>query len=252
MLLIMTLDSHDMILVLGSCFAANIGSMLLEKGFDVSLNPFGTIFNPVSIRNSLLRLESGTPFTEDECVEMGAGAGLWGSFSHYTRHARPTREEFLTDANSRLAADHEFFARCNKVIITFGTAWCFWHGDMVVSNCLKRPAREFERKLLDVQSIVDMYSDMLQGPLKNKEVIFTISPIRHLADGAHGNQVSKAVLLLAVESLCNGFDNCHYFPSYEIMLDELRDYRWYAEDKVHPNEEAIALIQDRFCKEMSI
>lgn len=248
----MTIDRNDSILVLGSCFAANIGTMLQNKGFDVSLNPFGTIFNPVSIRNSLLRLESGTPFTEEECVEMGAGAGLWGSYSHYTKHARPTREEFLSDANARLAADHEFFLRCNKVIITFGTAWCFWHGNMVVSNCLKRPAREFERKLIDIESIVSMYNDLLNGPLNGREVIFTVSPIRHLADGVHGNQVSKAILLLAEEQICNNFSNCHYFPSYEIMLDELRDYRWYADDKVHPSEEAIALIQERFCKEMSI
>ena len=244
----MKISRQDRTLILGSCFAANVGNRLAEEGFDVCLNPFGTIFNPASICNSIKRLDSAEPFREEECVMMGAGAGLWCSFSHYTRFARPSKEEFLAGANEALKSSSEFFKGCDRVILTFGTAWVFRHGGMVVTNCLKLPSREFSREILSVDEIVGMYRPMLAegGCLHGKEVLFTVSPIRHLADGAHGNQVSKATLLLAIDTLCREFPNCSYFPAYEIVLDELRDYRWYAEDKVHPSDEAVAVIWDHF------
>jgi len=248
-------------LVLGSCFASNVGQRLKAEGFDVMVNPFGTLFNPVSIHSSLLRLRSGEPFTPEECVQMGAGSQLWCSFSHYTRFAHETPEEFLEFANGALREASTFFQSCNKLIITFGTAFCFRHiaRNVVVSNCLKRPAREFERFRLNVEEIVRLWEDLgvlfgserFRDPmgLRDREVVFTVSPIRHLADTMHGNQLSKSTLLMAIDEIVNRADNslkCSYFPSYEIMLDELRDYRWYAEDKVHPSEEAIRVIGDRF------
>lgn len=213
------------------------------------VNPFGTLFNPVSIHNSLLRLRSGREFTMQECVRMGAGSQLWCSFSHYTRFARETEEEFLMSANEALRASSEFFRSCTAIIITFGTAFCFRHiaRNQVVSNCLKRPACEFERFRLEVEDIVRMWEDLPQICPSQRKVIFTVSPIRHLSDTMHGNQLSKSTLLIAVDKIIRNFpERCSYFPSYEIMLDRLRDYSWYASDTVHPSEEAIRLIGDSF------
>ena len=230
----------DPILVLGSCFADEIGRRLSEAGFRVLTNPFGTLYNPVSIGNAIARLSSGVTFTEEDVVEMGAGAGRMCSFWHHTSFARDTAEEFLENANRSLEEAAAFWKDCNKVIVTLGTAWAFRHNGTgeTVANCLKRPAAEFTRYRLTVAQT----SAILQGLVQRnsgKEFIFTVSPIRHLADGAHGNQLSKSSLLLATEGL-------PYFPAYEIMMDELRDYRWWAEDMVHPAPQAAAYLCDRF------
>ena len=238
----------DKICVLGSCFADNIGDKMAELGFNACVNPFGTLYNPVSVCNSVSRLASGIPFTEDECVEMGSGAGLVCSFSHHTSFARSTAEEFLDHANTSLAAASKAWNEAGKVIITLGTAWCFEYiptGE-IVSNCLKIDQKLFRRKRLSVQETSVLLRNMV-GRNPGKEFIFTVSPIRHLKDGAHGNQLSKSILILAVEDVCNAFpERCEYFPAYEILLDELRDYRFYAEDLVHPSQQAVSLIWNRF------
>ena len=238
----------DKICVLGSCFADNIGDKMAELGFNACVNPFGTLYNPVSVCNSVSRLSSGIPFTEDECVEMGSGAGLVCSFSHHTSFARSTAEEFLDHANTSLAAASKAWNEAGKVIITLGTAWCFEYiptGE-IVSNCLKIDQKLFRRKRLSVQETSVLLRNLV-GRNPGKEFIFTVSPIRHLKDGAHGNQLSKSILILAVEDVCNAFpERCEYFPAYEILLDELRDYRFYAEDLVHPSQQAVSLIWNRF------
>ena len=238
----------DKICVLGSCFADNIGEKMAELGFNACVNPFGTLYNPVSVCNSVSRLSSGIPFTEDECVEMGSGAGLVCSFSHHTSFARSTAEEFLDHANTSLAAASKAWNEAGKVIITLGTAWCFEYiptGE-IVSNCLKIDQKLFLRKRLSVQETSVLLRNLV-GRNPGKEFIFTVSPIRHLKDGAHGNQLSKSILILAIEDVCNAFpERCEYFPAYEILLDELRDYRFYAEDLVHPSQQAVSLIWNRF------
>ena len=238
----------DKICVLGSCFADNIGEKMAELGFNACVNPFGTLYNPISVCNSVSRLSSGIPFTEDECVEMGSGAGLVCSFSHHTSFARSTAEEFLDHANTSLAAASKAWNEAGKVIITLGTAWCFEYiptGE-IVSNCLKIDQKLFRRKRLSVQETSALLRNLV-GRNPGKEFIFTVSPIRHLKDGAHGNQLSKSILILAVEDVCNAFpERCEYFPAYEILLDELRDYRFYAEDLVHPSQQAVSLIWNRF------
>ena len=238
----------DKICVLGSCFADNIGDKMAELGFNACVNPFGTLYNPVSVCNSVSRLASGIPFTEDECVEMGSGAGLVCSFSHHTSFARSTAEEFLSHANTSLAAASKAWNEAGKVIITLGTAWCFEYiptGE-IVSNCLKIDQKLFRRKRLSVQETSVLLRNLV-GRNPGKEFIFTVSPIRHMKDGAHGNQLSKSILILAVEDVCNAFpERCEYFPAYESLLDELRDYRFYAEDLVHPSQQAVSLIWNRF------
>lgn len=242
------LRAGDEIMVLGSCFADETGRRLAECGLDVCVNPFGTLYNPVSVCNSISRLQCGVPFTQEDCVEMGAGAGLLCSFSHHTSFARPTPEAFLEHANAALETASARWKSASKVLITLGTAWCWRHlpeGE-IVSNCLKRPAGEFSRERLTVPQTAALLKSLVQR-YPDKFFVFTVSPIRHLSDGAHGNQVSKSILLLALEEVCAAFpERTAYFPAYEILLDELRDYRFYAEDMVHPSLQAAEYVFGKF------
>lgn len=232
----------DKILMIGSCFSENIGTMLKNYGFDVCVNPFGTLYNPASVVQGIQRLISGEKYTADDCVEIGAGDSRVCSFHHHTSFARPSAEEFLENANARLEEASRFFKDCNKVIITLGTSWCFRHSDrnMIVSNCLKRNPKEFRREFLPSSETASLLKDIMNA-CPDKEFIFTVSPIRHFKDGAHGNQLSKASLLLGIDET-----GAEYFPAYEIMMDELRDYRFYADDMCHPSQLAANYIGERF------
>ena len=239
----------DKIMMIGSCFSDNIGRQLADYGFDVCVNPFGTLYNPISILQSISLLTSERVFTEDDCIEMGAGAGLICSFSHHTSFARKDTATFLHDANEALDKARKHFRKCNKVIITLGTSWCFRHigSDRIVSNCLKRPGGEFVRERLSVHE-VSQALEKIMSLCPEKEFIFTVSPIRHFKDGAHGNQISKSALLVGIDDTLAkaGIPKADYFPSYEIMMDELRDYRFYAEDMCHPTQQAVDYIRERF------
>ena len=237
----------DKIMLLGSSFSDNIGKRLSELGFDVCVNPFGTLYNPASIASAVSRLVNGEHFTEKDCVEIGAGCERVCSFSHHTSFSGTDAKEFLTKANDALDTASLFFRECNKVIITLGTSWCFRHigTGSIVSNCLKHPAAEFQRERLEVQEIADLLKEIMNTDCgKRKEYIFTVSPIRHFKDGAHGNQLSKAGLLLGIDSVIG--DRAEYFPAYEIVMDELRDYRFYAEDMCHPTSQTTEYILERF------
>ena len=190
---------NDRILLLGSCFTDNIGTMLKNYGFNVCCNPFGTLYNPASILSSIKRLCSGEPFVSEDCIEIGAGDMRTCSFYHHTSFARQTPAEFIENANAALAEACEFFKGCNKIIITLGTSWCFRHlqKDMIVSNCLKRNPNEFTRELLELKEVSGILTEIM-SLCPGKEFIFTVSPIRHFKDGAHGNQLSKATLLLGI------------------------------------------------------
>ena len=241
----------DKILMLGSCFSDNIGRQLADFGFDVCVNPFGTLYNPVSILQSVELLAGSGLFGADDCMQIGAGDERWCSFSHHTSFARGSVDEFLSNANTALQAARSFFADCNKIIITLGTAWYFRNvgTGRIVSNCLKRPAGEFVRERLssaEVESCLSQIASLCSSTC-SKELIFTVSPIRHFKDGAHGNQVSKASLLLGIEDFMASYVGAaDYFPAYEIMMDELRDYRFYAEDMCHPSAQAVDYIRERF------
>ena len=239
----------DRICVLGSCFADAIGGRLAQAGFSVLANPFGTLYNPASIASVAARLDAGTPFGPQDCVEIGAGDGRTGSFWHHTSFARPTAGEFLKHANARLAEACDAWTECSKVLITLGTARV-WRalgrpGSPVVANCLKRPAREFSHELLSVEECTRLLCTLVETH-PGKQFLFTVSPIRHLGDGAHANTLSKATLHLAVQQVLDRCGNAAYFPAYEILTDELRDYRFYAEDLVHPAPAAVQHIWERF------
>lgn len=239
---------NDKIVILGSCFADNMGQKMVDLGFDVCVNPFGTIYNPVSVCNSVARLTSGIPFSKDECVQMGAGAGLVCSFSHHTSFARRTEDEFLQVANASLKEASLRWKAASKVIITLGTAWIYEYtrSGETVSNCLKIEAKEFTRRRLSVRETATLLMNMIARH-PEKEFMFTVSPIRHFKDGAHGNQISKSTLLLALDEVLAKFpERCEYFPAYEIVLDELRDYRFYAADMIHPSDQAVDYLWSRF------
>lgn len=241
---------NDKIVILGSCFADNMGQKMVDLGFDVCLNPFGTLYNPVSVCNSVARLTSGIPFSKDECVQMGAGAGLVCSFSHHTSFARRTEDEFLQVANASLKEASLRWKAASKVIITLGTAWIYEYtrSGETVSNCLKIDAKEFSRRRLSVRETATLLMNMIARH-PEKEFMFTVSPIRHFKDGAHGNQISKSTLLLALDEVLAKFpERCEYFPAYEIVLDELRDYRFYAADMIHPSAQAVDYLWSRFVR----
>ena len=244
---------NDQITMLGSCFSDNIGSQLKNFGFNVCVNPFGTLYNPISILKSIRILVSNQMFSLEDCVDMGGGSGLYCSFFHHTSFARADKNAFVNNANEALKRAQAHFYDSNKVIITLGTSWCFRHigSDSIVSNCLKRPASEFRRERLTAEEVANTLESMMEL-CPDKEFIFTVSPIRHFKDGAHGNQISKAGLLLgiedAIEKICRPDNDrrADYFPAYEIMMDELRDYRFYAEDMCHPSQQAVDYIRERF------
>lgn len=246
-----TISYSDKILMLGSCFSDNIGQQLKDYGFDVHVNPFGTLYNPVSILNSLEILAGKRDFTEDDCVQIGAGDERWCSFCHHTSFARESKGEFLANANKALQSAREHFAQSDKVIITLGTSWCYRHleREMIVSNCLKHPSGEFRRERLSSTEVTEILNSIagLCASSKKKQIIFTVSPIRHFKDGAHGNQISKAALLLGIDDFLNSTNlPADYFPAYEIVMDELRDYRFYAEDMCHPSSQTTSYIRERF------
>lgn len=248
------ISPEDSIMILGSCFADNIGRKMEEIGMDVCVNPFGTLYNPASICDAVRRLASGRHFGKEECRMMGSGAGLTCSFSHHTSFARKSEEEFIEHANEVLDRASDFFRSCSRLIITLGTSWCYRHidDDRIVANCLKRDAKEFRRVRLGTEESVRYIEEatgtwMETGKPQDRGIILTVSPIRHLRDGAHGNQTSKASLLLAADEICSKHAYCDYFPAYEIVMDELRDYRFYAEDMLHPSRQTIEYIWERFC-----
>ena len=235
----------DGLLFLGSCFADEVGSICRGMGFNALVNPFGVLYNPASIARSVERLGSGEPFTHDDVIAVGEGQ--YCTFSHNTAFWNASETELLEQVNRSLKAAHDHFLKSKWVVISLGTSWVFRHKEtqLVVSNCHKLPARQFDREFLTVEQSVDCLVKMLLA-YPEKQFIFTVSPLRHLKDGLHENQLSKAALLLAVDQVCKQFGNAYYFPAYEILLDELRDYRFYKEDMVHPTEQAIRYIWERF------
>ncbi len=240
------------IISLGSCFADNITQRLQSAFFRVSSNPFGTLYNPQSIANCLQLLQRAKDSSADEvmvCIPIVEHGGLWHSMLHHGSFSYSDKDVLLQRVRESIKSGEKQLEQAKVVIITFGTAWVYEQNGTVVSNCHKIPAREFSRRCMCVEEIVKVYREVLQLPLlRGKHVIFTVSPIRHQKDGMHGNQISKSVLLLAVEQLrdLEGDLELDYFPSYEIVLDELRDYRFYADDMLHPSAKAVEYIWERF------
>lgn len=239
---------QDQLMTLGSCFAENIGKKMQDSYFLSDVNPFGVLYNPVSIANSIEILIENKRFSKEDIF---GNKSLWQSFSHSSLYSDITPELCLEKVNSRLEISVDFFRKTNFLLITFGTAWVFEEkqSGRVVSNCHKLPASEFIRRRLTVLEIEEQYTNLLnklQVQFPNLKLIFSVSPIRHFKDGVHENNISKSILLLAIEALQKLFPQVSYFPAYEIQMDELRDYRFYASDMIHPSDVAVDYIWKRF------
>lgn len=242
------LDYQSNILTLGSCFSENMGLKMKNVFFKTEINPFGVLYNPISILNSIQLLLQNKKFTASDIFEYKS---LWHSFAHSSSFSDESSELCLSKMNERIESASEFIKNTDVLLITFGTAWVFTDKESgrVVSNCHKLPAAKFNRRRLTVDEITEAYSDLLtklKALYPNLNVVFSVSPIRHWKDGAHENTISKSTLLLAVDALQNQFGNVHYFPAYELLMDELRDYRFYASDMLHPSDVAVEYIWSKF------
>jgi len=245
------ISHQSKILFTGSCFTENIGQKLSELLFNVRINPFGVVYNPLSVLNGLGILMDGEDFTADDLEYYNE---LWFSWNHHSSFSNPDKEACLKSINREIKDSSKQLKKADFLLITFGTAWAYRlkKSGEIVSNCHKVPEKEFDRILLSIEDIVRSLSAFIPEMLqKNKDlkIIFTVSPVRHWKDGAHGNQLSKSVLLLAIDELCRIFpESTEYFPAYEILLDDLRDYRFYADDMLHPGTQAISYIWSLFEK----
>jgi hypothetical protein len=237
-------------MMIGSCFAENIGNYLQELCFPILVNPFGILYNPVSIANSLGLLIEGKRFTEQD---LFFSDGLYHSFFHHGRFSGPDPVNVLKNINLQATEASDTLKNCHHLFITFGTSWVFQHkiSGTIVSNCHKLPAATFERFRLSIAQITEIWIPLI-GQLRKLnpklELVFTVSPIRHFKDGAHDNQLSKSTLLMATEELISLFGNdlISYFPSYELVLDELRDYRFFATDMTHLSDVAVDFVREKF------
>ena len=233
-------------LIVGSCFAQNIGAKLAQMHLPVDINPCGVAFNPVSIANTFDLITERLAVSEQSILQNGE---LWCSLYHSTLFSATERNGLLDNIESRLAPAKALFKEAKYLIITLGTAWVYRHkaSNIIVNNCHKLPEHNFVRELLSVEQCVEILSRVfLQSDFSNKQIILTVSPVRHVKDTLHGNNISKSTLLLAVDKLVQNMPNVHYFPAYEIVVDELRDYRFYAEDLVHPSQMAVDYIWEKF------
>ncbi|MBR3618156.1 MAG: GSCFA domain-containing protein [Bacteroidaceae bacterium] len=243
------------VLLVGSCFADEIGEKMVRGGFEATVNPFGTLYNPASIAGSLLRSISEREYTPDspELIQDEM-EGIWHSWMHHSVFSSRNRSSLIEKVNVTMREVAHFLREADVLIVTFGTAIIYRLKEtgMLVANCHKQPDSLFVRERMSSYDIVDQWQMLLQlleSVNPKLKIIFTVSPIRHKRDGYHVNQVSKGILLQAIDEIINSQSSDHqwdYFPSYEIMMDELRDYRFYADDMIHPSAKAVEYIWQRF------
>jgi hypothetical protein len=237
-------------LFIGSCFTENVGNKMANLKYPVDINPFGILYNPVSVANGLRFLLQKKTFSKNELIQHN---GLWHSMFHHSRFSSTNAGQVLAAINERIDSSSELLRKSGFMFLTFGTAWVYEYKPTgeVVSNCHKIPGKNFHRFRLTPEKVVELYQQLLPEVWKvqpEMKVVFTVSPIRHWKDGAIENQRSKAILLLAVSQLVNifGEEKCNYFPAYEIVMDELRDYRFYEADMIHLSPVAVNHIWERF------
>ena len=233
--------SNDFLL-LGSCFTQNIRKHLSFNGFS-NYYPFGTLYNPITIVNNLNKIIDNQRFNTNDIIESN---GLFYSWNHSGIYSSKNENDLLDEINLAVSKLNKQISDKTVVIITFGTSYVYEHKTYgIVGNCHKIPSRVFSKRLLNFDEILSSWKKIIPK-LNSKNIIFTVSPVRHLSDGAVQNNRSKALLHLLVNELESTFNNVSYFPSYEIMMDELRDYRYYKKDMLHPSDEAVEFIWDKF------
>ena len=242
----------ERLLLMGSCFTENIGLKLQAHLFETLENSHGILFNPVSVQNALMDIIANKKYTELDLFLLN---DVWNSWHHHSRFSGVTQTEALDKMNGAIQEAHSYLKSAHHLVITLGSAWLYTlnenvpnHMDMVVANNHKAPANWFTRKLLQPQELLSNLQSLvaaLQSFNPNLHIVFTISPVRHLREGLVENNRSKAVLIQAVHDLVSMEKNIEYFPAYEYVIDDLRDYRFYSEDLVHPNYAATQYVWEK-------
>lgn len=254
------IDHQQKLLLVGSCFTENIGSKLKRYKFEILENPNGILFNPISITNSIASYITNKQYTEADLFYQNE---CWNSWNHHSRFSHPDKLACLKQINLSQQKAHDFLKNADWILVTLGSAFAYTlhfsdeiivdnrvgtEGD-VVANCHKVPTDKFNKKLLTIQEINEALVKMIHelsvfNP--SLKIIFTISPVRHLREGFVENNRSKAALMQSVHAIVDADKKCFYFPAYELVMDDLRDYRFYAEDMVHPNYSATNYVWDKF------
>ncbi|MDA9125581.1 GSCFA domain-containing protein [Flavobacteriaceae bacterium] len=242
------IDYSSKLVLLGSCFAENIAKKFSYYKFQNNVNPLGVLFHPIAILDLLSRARQNKFYTENDIFFSN---GYWQSFQAHSRLNSTSQSEILDHLNKALKSTQDQLQSASHVILTFGTAWVYEHiqSKTTVANCHKQPQREFDKSILSVDELQDTFNSIisiLKSFNPKVTVVFSISPVRHLKDGFVENNLSKAHLMTALHSIINTTENTCYFPSYELLMDELRDYRFYKQDMVHPNQIAIDYVWEKF------
>lgn len=244
------IDYHSNLLLLGSCFAENIGEKLSYFKFQSAINPFGILFHPLAIEHLIANAINEKEYDQDSIFELNE---LWHCFDAHSKLSNHSKEALLKELNTSIKTTRQSIIEASHIIITLGTAWMYRHieSDQIVANCHKVPQKKFLKELLSVDCVSESLQaivSLIKSVNPKTAILFTVSPVRHLKDGFIENNNSKAHLLAAVHNVVEPRQAIFYFPSYEIQMDELRDYRFYSEDMVHPNKAAIDYIWQRFAE----
>jgi len=232
------------VMMIGSCFTEKISEHLDNLEFQTLVNPSGITYNPMSIAVTLQRMIERRGYTMED---IGCRDGLYYSPDHHGCFSSASAEETAAKIGKSFETAVTFLEKTTHIIITLGSSVVYEHEGKIWNNCHKLPAREFATRMLSVEEITDAFNPIIEQ-LSNVQFVFTVSPVRYMNNREHSNSVNKATLLLAVDQLTRRHGNAHYFPAYEMMMDELRDYRFYADDMIHPSPLAVRIIFDRFAE----
>lgn len=234
----------DGICLAGSCFTENIGNYLYNNLFDININPFGIIYNPIALFTTVAQIFENKQYVNEDLL---CNKSLYYSFNHHGEFSDVDANKVLNKINTTIKEAHVAYTKSKYIFFTLGTSMVYEHKQTgeIVANCHKLPADLFSKRMLTITEIKAAFLSIIKK-LKDKKIIFTVSPVRHWRDGAVENQRSKSILIESIHQLLHEQENCYYFPAYEIVMDELRDYRFYNSDMLHPNEMAIRYIWQRF------
>ncbi len=234
---------HHRGIALGSCFAESMTAHLARLKYKIVCNPFGALYNPLSVAACIERMAEGDAYTEAEIMEW---QDRWFSTDAHTLMSATDKGTAIERMNSALSIGTEALAGADYVILTLGTDYVYELDGRIVANCHKLPAERFVRRRASIDEMTAALKEVIHKHLSDKQIILTVSPIRHLKDGLTESSLSKAALRIVASNLCELYENVHYFPSYEILVDELRDYRFYAADMIHPSDVAVEYIRECF------
>jgi hypothetical protein len=235
------------ILLIGSCFSHNIGKKLVERKFNALVNPFGTIYNSFSIKNIIQATMAKKEFTSNE-LDVYQNIFSHPDFHSQFNSIKP--ESVVDNINEKIGFFSEQLPSIDVTFITIGTSWVYYNNEKnkIVSNCHKQPQSLFTKKLTTLEENINVLIEiieLLRSQNAQNKIIFTLSPVRHIKDGILENHISKSILAQAIYHVCQNYDGL-YFPAFEIMMDDLRDYRFYKEDLIHPSDQAIEYIWEKF------